>query len=91
MKLTIKTAGSLVLSLLNLFLCILGLSLGFTGLSPDWAAVMIWVVLPPLLLFTIAYFVVDLLKPVTRKQAIVAAILSVPVALVVWHFRFRGI
>ena len=90
MKLTIKTAGSLVLSLLNLFLCILGLSLGFTGLSPDGGK-MIWVVLPPLLLFTIAYFVLDLLKPVTRKQAIVAAILSVPVALVVWHFRFRGI
>jgi hypothetical protein len=90
MRFSIKTAGSLVLSSANLFLCAAGLSLAYTRLSPDLGAVIIWPVSPPLLLFT-AYSVADFLEPMTRKQAIVAAFASVPVGLIVWHFRFRGI
>jgi hypothetical protein len=90
-KLSIKKAGSLLLWALNLFLCAAGLCLAYTGLSVDWGPVIIWLVSPPLFLFTVAYLVVDLLKPIRRKQAIAAAILSAPVAFVVWHFRFRGI
>jgi hypothetical protein len=80
MRFSIKTAGSLVLSSVNLFLCAAGLSLAYTRLSPDLGAVIIWLVPPPLLLFTVAYSVADFLKPMTRKQAIVAAFASVPVA-----------
>jgi hypothetical protein len=90
-KLNIKVAGSLVLSPLNLFLCAAALFLGYTALSPDWSAVIIWLISPPLFFFTITYLITDLLRPVTRKQAIVASTLSLPVAFVVWHFRFRGI
>ena len=70
MKFGIKTAGSLVLSSLNLFFCAAGLSLVYTRLSPDLGAVIIWLVSPPLFLFSVIYVAIDLLKPTTRKQAI---------------------
>ena len=91
MKFGIKTAGSLVLSSLNLFFCAAGLSLLYTRLSPDLGAGIMWLVSPPLFLFSVVYVAIDLLKPITRKQAIVAAIMSAPVAVVVWYLRFRGI
>lgn len=81
----------MVLSLLSLFLCGVSLLLGYSGLSPWWGALIMWLMSPPLLLFTLAYVVADLLKPSTRKQALIALSLAIPVAVVVWHFRFTGI
>jgi hypothetical protein len=75
-KLSIKAAASLVLSSLNLLVSTAGLYLGYSGVSPDLGAAIIWLISPPLLFFTIAYPVTDLLRPVTRKQAIVGDVYS---------------
>lgn len=79
-KLSIKTAGSLVLSSMNLLLCAVALSLGYTGLAPYLGAIIIWLMCPPLFLFSIVYLIVDLFSPTTRKQAIVSVVLSAPIA-----------
>ncbi len=84
-------AGSLVLSLLNSLIVAAALAVGYSGLSPWWAAVTLWLAPLPLVLFTAAYVVADAVKPSTRKQAFVAAAILVPTAALEWYFRFRGI
>lgn len=85
-----KLAGSLVLASLNALTVASALAVGYSGLSPWWAAVTLWIIPIPLVLFTAAYIVTDVVKG-TRKQAFIAAIILVPTAAVEWYFRFRGI
>jgi len=80
-----------VLSGLSVLLFNVALVLAYIGISPWWGALLIWIVSPPLLLITIAYVVRDLLSAHTRRQAVLAILVLVPVALFVWHWRFRGI
>lgn len=84
-------AGSLVLSSLNAFVVVAALAIGYSGLSPWWAAVALWTIPVPLVLFATAYVVADAVKSGTRKQALIAAAILVPTIAVEWHFRFRGI
>jgi hypothetical protein len=86
-----RVAGSLILSLLNSLIVAAALAVGYSRLSPWWAAVILWVAPLPLLFFTTAYVVADAVKSSTRKQALVAAAILVPTAAVEWYFRFRGI
>ena len=60
-------------------------------MSPWWAAVSLWIIPVPLVVFTAAYIVADAVKTGTRRQAFIAAIILVPTAGVEWYFRFRGI
>jgi hypothetical protein len=87
----VRVAGSLVLSLLNSIVVVAALSVGYSGLSPWWAAIALWVVPVPLIVCTTAYLFVDALKLATRKQALVALVILLPTVAVEWHFRFRGI
>lgn len=89
--LKLKVAGSLVLSLFNTLIVAVALALGYSGLSPWWAAVTLWIIPLPLVLVTTGYIVVDTVKSSTRKQALVAVAVLVPTAAVEWYFRFRGI
>jgi hypothetical protein len=91
LMLVLRVAGSLVLSLLNSLIVAAALVVGYSGLSPWWAAATLWVVPLPLFLFTTGYVVADAVKSSTRKQALVAAAILVPTAAVEWYFRFRGI
>ena len=84
-------AGSLVLSGLNAFLTGVALLLGYSGISPWCGALVIWIVSPPLLLFAGAYVIRDLLHMSTRKQALLALVVFIPVAILDWHWRFTGI
>jgi hypothetical protein len=84
-------AGSLVLSGLNAFLAGVALLLGYSGISPWWGALIIWIVSPPLLLFAGAYVIRDLLYVSTRKQALLALVVFIPVVILDWHWRFTGI
>ena len=84
-------AGSLVLSGLNAFLAGVALLLGYSGISPWWGALIIWIVSPPLLLSAGAYVIRDLLYVSTRKQALLALVVFIPVAILDWHWRFTGI
>ena len=86
-----RVAGSLVLSSLNSVFVGAALALGYSGISPWWAAVTLWVSSLPLVLFTTAYIIADVVKPSTRKQALIASALFVPTAVVEWYFRFTGI
>ena len=86
-----RLAGSLVLSLLNSLIVAAALAVGYSGLSPWWAAVVLWVAPLPLVVFTTGYVVADAVKSSTRKQALVAASILVPTAIVEWYLRFRGI
>jgi hypothetical protein len=89
--LELKVPGSLVFSVLNSLTVAAALAVGYSGLSPWWAAVILWVAPLPLVLFTTGYVVADAVKSSTRKQALVAAAILVPTAAVEWYFRFRGI
>jgi hypothetical protein len=89
--LEIRAAGSLVLSLLNSLIVAAALVVGYSGLSPWWAAVILWVTPLPLVVITTGYVVADAVKSSTRKQALVAAAILVPTAAVEWYFRFTGI
>ena len=91
LMLELRVAGSLVLSLLNSLIVAAALAVGYSGLSPWWAALILWVAPLPLVLFTTGYVVADAVKSSTRKQALVAAAILVPTAIVEWYFRFRGI
>ena len=91
MRRTYDLAGSLVLSSLNAILCGAALFVAHTGLSPWWGALVIWIISPPLLLFAGAYVISDLVHVATRKQALLALVLLIPVAVLDWHFRFTGI
>jgi len=84
-------ADSLVLSGLNAFLAGVALLLGYSGISPWWGALIIWIVYTPLLLFAGAYVIRDLLYVSTRKQALLALVVFIPVAILDWHWRFTGI
>ena len=86
-----RLAGSLVLSSLNALVVVGALAIGYSGLSPWWAAVSLWIIPVPLVLFTTAYVVADAVKSGTRKQALIAAAILVPTVAVEWYFRFRGI
>jgi hypothetical protein len=91
MALKLRLAGSLVLSLLNSIVVVTALVVGYSGLSPWWAATALWVLPIPLVVCTMAYLFVDAFKTATRKQALLALVILVPTAAVEWHFRFRGI
>jgi hypothetical protein len=83
----IKTAGSLILSCLALTICLAALLLGFVFKAAS-SFVLFTVILPPLLLITSAYAVVDLFTPERRKQAFAALILILPIfALLIWFYR----
>jgi len=86
-----KLAGSLVFASLNALIVASALAVGYSGLSPWWAAVSLWIIPLPLVLFTAGYAVADALKSGTRKQALVATIILLPTVAVEWYFRFRGI
>ena len=87
----LRLAGSLVLSSLNALVVVSALAIGYSGLSPWWAAVSLWVIALPLVPCTMAYIVADTLKSDTRKQAFIAAAILVPSVALEWYFRFRGI
>jgi hypothetical protein len=87
----LRVAGSLVFSLLNSLIVAAALAVGYSGLSPWWAAVTLWVAPMPLVLVTAGYVVADAVKSSTRRQALVAAAILVPTVAVEWYFRFRGI
>ena len=89
--LKLRVAGSLVLSLLNALIVAVAFAFGYSGLSPWWAAVVLWIVPLPLVLLTTGYVVADAVKSSTRRQVFVAAAILVPTAAVEWYFRFRGI
>jgi hypothetical protein len=86
-----RLAGSLVLSSLNALVVVAALAAGYSGLSPWWAAVSLWIIPFPLVLFSTAYVVADAIKSGTRKQALIAVGILVPTVAVEWYFRFRGI
>jgi len=85
------TADSLILSVLSGVVCAAAFLLGYTGVSPWWGALVMWLACPALVLFSSGCIVSDLLKQDTRKQGFVAAALLIPTAAVVWHFRFMGL
>jgi hypothetical protein len=91
MAVKVRVAGSLVLSLLNSLVVATAIAIGYSGLSPWWAATTLWVVPLPLVVCTTAYMFADALKAATRKQALVALVILIPTVAVEWHFRFRGI
>ena len=76
MKLTTKVAGSLIFSFLDLALCLSALLLGFIFKSAS-AFVLFTVFLPPLLLITLVYSVIDFLGKRSR-QASAALLLFLP-------------
>jgi len=82
---------SLTLSLLSGAVCTAAYLLGYSGFSPWWGDLIMWLACPGLVLFTSGSIVSDLLRQETRRQAFIAAVLLVPTAAVVWHFRFRGL
>ncbi len=86
MKILDKTAGSLVLASASLALSIaVGLLILFR--RSDLAMVLLWVVLPPLMLFTLCYLIADLVSVSRRRQGLFALLVSVPsFALEVWFF-----
>jgi hypothetical protein len=76
----------MILSSVNLLLSALALFLFFFTRSM-WGLALCWVFLPPLLVILLFFLGRDLLKPTTRRQAVWAGILSVPVlALEIWFF-----
>lgn len=91
LMLHIKITGSLLFSLLNSVIVVTALAIAYTGLSPWWGAVIIWIVPLPLVLITSGYIIADSLQSSARKQALVALAVFVPTVAVEWYFRFRGI
>jgi hypothetical protein len=86
-KLNSRVADSLILATFNLCLALSGVLLLRTSYSA-WLTAVCWVLLPPLLLITLFFWGRDLAKATTRKQAIVALFLSLPLlALEGWFFK----
>ena len=80
-------ARSLILSCLDLALCLTALLLGFVFRTVG-AYVLFTVVLPPLLLITLAYAVVDLSNSERQKQAVAPLLLMLPsLAVQIWFYR----
>ena len=87
MKMSTRTAGSLILSCLDLALGLAALLLGFVFRAAG-AYVLFTVVLPPLLLITLVYPVVDLSNYVRRRQAVASLVLMLPtLAVQIWSYR----
>ena len=85
-KLNTRVADSLILATFNLSLSVSGFLLLYTSHSA-WLLVVCWVLLPPLLVITLFFWARDLRKT-TRRQAIVALLLSMPVlVLEIWFFK----
>jgi hypothetical protein len=86
-KTSFETAGSLVLSSLDLALCLAALLLSFVFRAAS-AYIIFTVILPPLLLVTLVYAVVDFAKYDRRKQAVASLLLTLPTLVVqVWLYR----
>ncbi|MHB8218583.1 MAG: hypothetical protein ACYDDS_21130 [Candidatus Sulfotelmatobacter sp.] len=81
-----KTAGSLILSCLDLALCLAALLLGFVFRAAG-AYVLFTVVLPPLLLITLVYAVVDFANYDRRKQATSLLLMLPTLAVQIWFYR----
>ena len=88
MKLNTKIADSLILASFNLVLAAVGFLLLRTSYAILFIAVF-WCVLPASLLLTVAFWVRDIGKGL-RRQAIIAALVSLPVLLYeVWLLGFH--
>jgi hypothetical protein len=89
MKLDLKAAAtSLVAASTNLFLSGVGLLLGFTSYA-EWAVVLFMVFVPLLIAVTLVFFVRDVWRTTTRKQAVLAILLSFPaLALEDWFYNW---
>ena len=77
-----KLAASLVLSSLDALIVCTALLVGYK----PWWTLALWLAPWPLILVTTGYVVADVLKPSTRKQAFIAAVILGPTVLVVWYF-----
>jgi hypothetical protein len=81
-------ATSLLAASANLILSGLGLLLGFTAYS-EWAVVLFMVFVPVLAAVTLIFFVRDVLRTTTRRQAILALLLSLPpLAVEGWFYNW---
>ena len=86
-KVSTTKAGSLILSCIDLTLCLAALLLGFVFRTPA-AYVLFTVILPPLLLITFVYAVVDLSSRGRRRQALASLLLMLPtLAVQIWFYR----
>ena len=82
-----RVADSLILAIFNLWLFLSDFLLLYTSYSA-WLVAVGWVLLPPLLAITLFFWRRDLRKTTTRKHAIVALLVSMPVlVLEVWFFK----
>jgi hypothetical protein len=82
-----KALGSLVLSGLDLVLCISALLLGFIFRS-GWSFILFTIVLPACLLVTLVYLVLDFVLGRSRKQLATALLLLLPtIATQIWFYR----
>jgi hypothetical protein len=93
MKLDLKAAAtSLVVASTNLLLSGVGLLLGFHTPYGEWAVVLFMVLVPPLFVATLVFFVRDVMRKTTRRQAILALLFSLPTLVVEsWFYNwFRG-
>jgi hypothetical protein len=92
MKLDLKAAAtSLLAASTNLLLSGVGLLLGFTSYG-EWAVVLFMVFVPLLVGVTLVFFVCDVLRRTTRRQAIFALVLAFPTLLLEgWFYNWgRG-
>jgi hypothetical protein len=86
-KLNSRVSDSLILATFNLCVALSGFLVLHTSYSA-WIIAVCWVLLPPLLVVTLFFWGRDLVKAGTRKQAIAALLVSIPVlALEVWFFK----
>ena len=87
MKLSVKAAGSMILSSVASTMSLLAFLLPHIGRS-DWALVLCWIVVPPLLLINFVYLLIDLARTNTRKQAVLAVLIVLPALLTeAWFFN----
>lgn len=78
MKMELKAAAtSLLVASTNLLLSGVALLLGFTNYA-EWAVLLFMVFVPLLIAVTLVFFVRDVWKRTTRKQAVLAILLSFP-------------
>jgi hypothetical protein len=84
-KINSTVAGSIILASLNLLLGIVALLLFVTRSA--WGLVLCWIFIPLLLVIQLFFLGRDLFKPIMRKQAVSAGVLSLPaLALEIWFF-----
>jgi uncharacterized membrane protein len=86
-KVNFRLADSLILAVFSLCLAFSG-SVLLDSSHSAWLIVICWVLLPPLLVTTLFFWMRDVRNPTARRQAIVALLLSIPVlVLEVWFFE----